>query len=113
MKHEAKKIAKIVDEMLTYFLYNYNARSEILVDPAPGEYRITVTCTGVDMSDEAFAALSQRLVVARQPELEDYYWQLTGETDESSEMSLVGMMCDSIDVTRDGSTITLRMVRKV
>ena len=113
MKHESKKIAKIVDEMLTYFLFNYNARSEIRVEPAVGEYRITFTCTGVDMSDEEFAALSNRLVVDRQPELEDYYWQLTGELDDSSEMSLVGMMCDSIDVTRDGSTVTLTMVRKV
>lgn len=113
MKHEAKKIAKIVDEILTYFLFNYNARSEIRVDPVPGEYRITVTCTGVDMSDEEFAALSKRMAVERQPELEDYYWQLTGETDDSNEMSLVGMMCDSIDIARDGSTITLTMVRKV
>lgn len=113
MKHEAKKIAKIVDEMLTYFLFNYNATSEIRIEPTPGEYRITFTCTGVDMSDEEFVALSERLVVKRQPELEDYYWQLTGETDDSNEMSLVGMMCDSIEVTRDGSRVTLYMVRKV
>ncbi len=113
MKHEAKKIAKIVDEILTYFLFNYNARSEIRVEPAPGEYRITFTCFGVDMSDAEFAALSDRLVVKRQPELEDYYWQLTGETDDSNEMSIVAMMCDSIDIARDGTTITLTMVRKV
>lgn len=113
MKHEAKKIAKIVDEILTFFLFNYQARSQIKVEPTADEYRITFTFSGVAMSESEFAALSDRLVVKRQPELEDYYWQLAGETDDSNEMSIVGMMCDSIDIARDGSTVTLKMLRKV
>ena len=113
MKHEAKKIAKIVDEILTFFLFNYNARSEIRVEPAPHEYRITFTFCDVDMTDEELTALRDRLSVERQPELEEYYWQLTGETDDSNEMSVVAMMCDSVHMTRDGTTVTISVVRNV
>ena len=113
MKHEAKKISKMVDELVTYFLHHYNAPTEISIIPEPRRYTIKLVFSKVDMSEADFNALNKRLVVKRQPELEDYYWQLTGEVEDANEMLLVAMMCDSIDLTRDGDTIRLTLVRKV
>ncbi|TVR00200.1 MAG: hypothetical protein EA403_11995 [Spirochaetaceae bacterium] len=113
MKHETKKISKIVDEILTYFLFHFNARAEITITPEPERYRMQFRFSDVPITDEAYAALDQRLVVKRQPELEDYYWQLTGEIEDSNELMLVAMMCDSIEMRRDGNDITLNLVRSI
>ncbi len=113
MKHETKKISKIVDEILTYFLFHFNAKAEITITPEPKRYRMLFRFTDVPITDEAYAALDARLVVKRQPELEDYYWQLTGEIEDSNELMLVAMMCDSIEMRRDGNDITLSLVRSI
>ena len=113
MKHETKKISKIVDEILTYFLFHFNAKAEITITPEPERYRMQFHFSDVPITDEAFAALQDRLVVKRQPELEDYYWQLTGEIEDSNELMLVAMMCDSIEMRRSGNDITLNLVRTV
>ena len=113
MKHEPKKISKIVDEILTYFLYHFGAKSEITIIPEPDHYWMKFRFTNVTMTDEEFSALDKRLVVKRQPELEDYYWQLTGEIEDSNELMLVAMMCDSIEMRRDGDSITLELLRRI
>ena len=112
MKHERKKISKIVDEVLTYFLHHYNSRAEIAVIPEPHQYTMRFRFEGVDMDDEHFDALYKRLIVERQPELEDYYWQLAGEIEDNNELMLIAMMCDTIEMQRDGNAITLEAVRK-
>ncbi|TVQ23804.1 MAG: hypothetical protein EA383_13335 [Spirochaetaceae bacterium] len=111
MKNEVKKIAKIVDELLTYFLHHYNGASHVSVIPGSKGYTITMKFTGVSMTTTEFEKLKDRLVVRRQPELEDYYWQLAGEVEGSNEMGLVGMMCDSIEIERSGETIQLTLLR--
>ena len=113
MKHETKKISKIVDEILTYFLFHFNAAAEITITPEPNRYRMQFHFSNVTISEEDYAALDSRLVVKRQPELEDYYWQLTGEIEDSNELMLVAMMCDSIEMKRTGNDITLSLVRTV
>lgn len=111
MKNEAKKISKIVDELLTYFLHHYNCSSHVSVIPGTRGYTITMKFSDVSMTTNEFEKLKARLVVRRQPELEDYYWQLAGEVEGSNEMGLVGMMCDSIEIERDGKAIQLTLLR--
>jgi hypothetical protein len=113
MKHEPKKISKIVDEILTYFLFHFDAKSEITIVPETDHYWMLFRFTDVSISDEQFDALDKRLVVKRQPELEEYYWQLTGEIEDSNELMLVAMMCDSIEMKREGNTITLELLRRI
>ena len=113
MRYEAKKVSKMVDELVTYFLHHYNCPAEITITPEPQQYTVKLAFSNVTMSDAEFHALNKRLVVKRQPELEDYYWQLTGEVEDANEMLLVAMMCDKIDLTREGDTIRLTLVRKV
>ncbi len=113
MRYEAKKISKLVDELVTYFLHHYNSPAEISIVPESHRYTVKLAFSNVNMSDAEFNALNKRLVVKRQPELEDYYWQLTGEVEDANEMLLVAMMCDSIDLSREGNTIRLTLVREV
>ncbi|MCF7838187.1 MAG: hypothetical protein K9N49_06115 [Candidatus Marinimicrobia bacterium] len=114
MRHEAKKISKLVDELLTYFLHHYNAAAEIEVTPGPDAYRLRMRFSGLTLNDDTLARLRQRLQVKRQPELEDYYWQLAGESDDSNELMLLGMMCDRIELRRAGpDAITIELLRRM
>ncbi len=101
MSHEAKKVSKLVDELLTYFLQHFNAAAQITVEPSPDAYRLHLRFTGAGRDEAVTNELRKRLQVQRQPELEDYYWQLAGEQDDSNELMLVGMMCDRIEVRRE------------
>ncbi len=101
MSHEAKKISKLVDELLTYFLHHFGASAQISVEPGPGVYKLRLLFTGAGRDEATVNELRKRLEVRRQPELEDYYWQLAGELDDSNELMLVGMMCDRIEVRRE------------
>ncbi len=111
MKNEVKKISKIVDELLTYFLHHYNCNAHVSVLPGSTGFTMTMKFSGVSMTTTEFEKLKARLVVRRQPELEDYYWQLAGEVEGSNEMGLVGMMCDSIEVERSDDSILLTLIR--
>ncbi len=113
MRHEPQKIGKIVDEILTYFLHNYRAEMTIRVTPEADRYEMHFRFDNVAISDEEFEKLDKLLVVKRQPELEDYYWQLAGEIEVGNELMLIGMMCDELRLSRHGAGITLDLVRKV
>jgi hypothetical protein len=113
MRHEAHKIGKIVDEIVTYFLHGYGAETTMRVTPKADRYEMHFRFDNVSISEEEFAELDKLLVVKRQPELEDYYWQLAGEIDTGNELMLIGMMCDELKLSRDGTTVSLDLVRKV
>ena len=112
MKHEIKKIAKIVDEILTYFLIHFNASVTLDLQRDDTAFRLRFTFTPVSMDAEAFAALNKRLTGKRQPELEDYYWQLAGESEDHSELRLIAMMCDTCDMTLKDGTLALELTRR-
>jgi len=57
--------------------------------------------------------LKKTLAVKRNPELEDYYWQLTGETESSNELELVAMMSDQSVVEYIDGVLRIKLVRKI
>lgn len=113
MKHEVKKIAKIVDEILTYFLIQFNASATLNLQRDAAGFQLSFTFTPVALKAEAFAALEKRLTGKRQPELEDYYWQLAGESEDHSELRLVAMMCDACEINLNDDTLTLKLTRRL
>ena len=112
MRHEAHKIGKIVDEIVTYFLHGYGAETTMRVTPKADRYEMHFRFDNVSISEEEFAELDKLLVVKRQPELEDYYWQLAGEMEDSSELSLVAMMTDLIELTYTSGEMKLVLRRR-
>ncbi len=113
MKHEKKKISKMVDEILTYFLFHYNSPAEIRVTPKSGSYLLEFTFSKVEMDKKEFEKLKNRLVSKRVPELEDYYWQLAGELDDSDELMLVAMMSDTVEMKQDAGQVKIKVTRKL
>ncbi len=66
----------------------------------------------VEISVDELEAMKKKLKVKRNAELENYYWQLTGEIENSSELALVAMMSDSITVERRDDALEISIIRK-
>jgi len=47
----------------------------------------------------------------RRQDIEEYYWALNGDNDSSSELSLVGMMTDSVDVNYTNGVLKISLTR--
>ncbi|MFO7736252.1 MAG: hypothetical protein R6W70_08595 [bacterium] len=113
MSHKIKKISKIIDEVTTYFLYRYNCEIEIKIRPGKDAFYIKFFFKKLILDKKEIEELNDLMKKGRDPSLTSYYWQLTGEVENNSELSLIGMMCDdvSIDQTEDG--LRLNLVRNI
>ena len=55
--------------------------------------------------------LTSQLNMPRRQDIEEYYWALNGDNDSSSELSLVGMMTDSVDVNYTNDVLKISLTR--
>ncbi|HSW61333.1 MAG TPA: hypothetical protein VLJ60_11065 [bacterium] len=112
MRYEVKKITKMIDEVLTFFIYNYNSCAKVdLICQADG-YRIGFDFPGLQITDDEFNRIKKLLKAKRDPSLANYYWQLTGEIEDDAELYLVAIMADKIDVKKDETGVKLIVYRK-
>ncbi|MFP4191939.1 MAG: hypothetical protein ACLFU6_07695 [Candidatus Hydrogenedentota bacterium] len=114
MKHEISKVTRIIDEIVSYFLYKVQCPRFGLNYTQTGEACIlefTFYCT--DIAPETITYIRNKLKGRRQPELEDYYWQLTGDAEDDNELALVSMMVDEarLEYGDGGETIRLCLRR--
>lgn len=116
MQHEAKKIAQIVDEILTMLLLNGAENLDIKVNTKITEKgqntEVIVIQHECDYDQEFIDKLNYNLNAQRQYEIEGYYWQLVGEDDAGDEMHLVGAMIDKAYITRKENALYIRLLRK-
>ncbi len=113
MKHEIAKILKVIDELCTYFMQHCHATSiDMKLQRLSNQFTVHLTIDGVHIAPEAYRNLQKKFSLPRSPELEDYYWQLTGEREDHSELNLVAMMCDSIIMDYQEPVLTLELIRR-
>ncbi len=112
MEHEIKKVAKMIDEIVTYFLYTLECpRFDLNYTRGEDAFRLDFSFHGLDTAAETIEEIRENLSRPRQPELEDYYWQLAGETQDDHELALVSMMTDDVQLDYSGDTLRLRVQR--
>jgi predicted peptidase len=116
MRHEAKKIAQIVSEMLTLFLLNGAENIDIKVNTKVSQNEqnteIIIIQYECNYEEEFIQKMKYNLSTQRQYEIEGYYWQLVGEDDSGDELHLVGAMVDKANVTKKGNDLHIQLLRK-
>lgn len=116
MRHEARKIAQIVSEILTLFLINGAENIDIKVNTKVStngqNTEIVIIQYECDFDEEFIQKIQYNLDTQRQYEIEGYYWQLVGEDDSSDELHLVGAMVDKANVTKNGKDLHIQLLRK-
>ncbi len=104
MKHEIKKICKIVDEMTTLLLKDDTDVVEFKINRLEDRTIISIIDYNTRYTQKEIDDLVECFNVQRQREVEEYYWQLVGESDDDSELTIIGIMVDNADVDlRDGN----------
>lgn len=112
MKHEAKKISLIIDELMTVMLLHGAKEINIKIKREENKTEIIFEYLDCDYGDDFLEELQESLNIQRQSEVEGYYWQLCGDDDEGDELFLVGAMIDEAEVERKGKNVLIHIVRK-
>ena len=111
MKHEIKKVCRIVDELTTLFLQDDTDEVDFKIFREKDRTIIKIVDYKTGYSDAFIDHFRKTLNRQRQHEIEEYYWQLAGETDEDDEMTLVGAMVDSAVVEKRDGNLYVELVR--
>ena len=74
-------------------------------------YKIYFKCNYTENNEEKIEKMVKYLKVDKQEEMEEYYWELAGDCDVDSELSLVGMMTDKADINISEDTIEVMLYR--
>jgi hypothetical protein len=82
---------------------------DIMMKDAAAEF--TVKAYPADLSEEEMEQLQKKLNAPRHKEIEQDYWALMGESEDFSEMTLVGMMSDKASAKCSDQILTLRIER--
>lgn len=107
--HEIEKNVKIIDELVIYlfnkgyhvFDFNLNFKQDASV----------ITITVEDSNQELMKTIKEDIYIERDEELEDYGWELLGESNESREIIGVGMLVDKVDLSFDGKNTKIVLYR--
>lgn len=112
MRHEHRKVSRIADELITFFLEHHAKEIKLNVKDLQDREVITIKASPVDHLNEVIEDLEKVLSYPRESEMEEYFWELAGECDYSSELALVGSMIDRANIDYEEDYICLELIRK-
>lgn len=112
MRHEVKKICRIVDELTTLFLRDDTNEVDFNIKREGSTSIITIVDYNTHFTDAYVTQLQETLSGQRQAEIEEYYWQLAGETDEGDELTLVSAMIDTAKVEKKDGNLYVTLTRR-
>lgn len=112
LKHHIKKISKIVDELNTYFLKKGSNHVSIDVLEGKKYYEIRFVASIRNVDEDSIKMLKKCLDCDRLEEMEEYYWELTGESDTDTELSIIGMMTDDYELSIQEDKLKLTIYKK-
>jgi hypothetical protein len=111
MKHLRQRNIKILSELTSYLVrigcsdlhIDFNTKGDITY--------ISFTSINPNISEKTLNDLKSQLSMPRRQDIEEYYWALNGDNDSSSELNLVGMMTDSVDVNYTDDVLKINLTR--
>lgn len=94
--HEYKKDCKIIDEITLFLMKNGYLKLNIDIDFNDDAFVFVIKTTKCD--EEIINTIEEEMNVPREHEIEEYGWELMGESDAQSELGLVGRLIDSVTI---------------
>ncbi|MBN2795179.1 MAG: hypothetical protein JXR88_07220 [Clostridia bacterium] len=111
MRHEVKKICRIVDELTTLLLKEDTNEVDFKIKREKDRTVISIVDYRTTYTAEDVQEFSACFDVQRQHEVEEYYWQLVGESDGDAELTVIGTMIDEASVTLKDGNMYIELVR--
>lgn len=111
MRLSLEKNLKIINEIVTYFKKLGNQKIHIDFDSDNDKSSFIISGNIPNITNENLLELDKKLNSPRQPEVEEYYWQLSGESQLDCELTLIGMMIDTAKVEYTDGILTVELTR--
>ncbi|SHE50520.1 hypothetical protein [Alkalibacter saccharofermentans] len=112
MNTEKMKATKILEELIDYFFRNNVTNMKIALDFESNEIIVHVKGSCPQKPDD-FDELYDVLNSPRQPEIEEYYFELLGGNDRREELGLLGSLVDSALMSYENGMMSIKVTRKL
>lgn len=111
MNVEIKKISKIINEMITFTMLGNAEKVNVSIENNEDMYKLLIIANNVNCSEKSVDNMRKLLNAPRQKAAEEYYWELTGDTDSPNDMALIGMMTDKSNVIYEDNDLLIELHR--
>lgn len=112
MKHLRHRNIKILSELMNYLLKVGCDNIDIHFNVNEEDTEITIKCLNKNISADIISELNRFLSVPRRRDMEEYYWGLNGDDDLDTELFLVGMMTDDVNISyTDNLNLEIKLLR--
>ncbi len=111
MKYQFEKNLKIINELMTYLHKLGSKDINVRLEKNNSSTLFLIWGEIDNISSDELDNLSTILNTDRQHEIEEYYWNLGGESESDGELSLVGMMIDKAEITYLNNILTFKIYR--
>ncbi len=110
MKYRVEKDMKILDELVG-FCYKRGAKEVDVHLDFKEDSTVIIVETTANFLESDLQMLDELIHAKRQPEVEMYYWQVSGEERLGDELLLTGMMIDKAEVSYEHEKLVLKIYR--
>lgn len=114
MRHEEKKVAKIIEELTMYFFSIGGTTISTSIEKSEAGEKITFRSNYDADCKKSIQYLEECLNEEKNEGMEDIFWELAGSGDpgESSQLILLGMMIDSHEVHHYDNEVEIILYKK-
>ena len=111
MKLEYEKNIRIMNDLMGHCHFMGACHMQVKFDFQPDQSTITIEADVPSVTERQAQELEELLNIPRQREVEQNYWNISGEEDISTEVSLAAMMVDNAKVSLEGKRIQIWVQR--
>ena len=111
MKSDFNKIMKISSELLSYCHLRGAHDFYLEITEKEGATVLAISSFPASLTDEEFSLLEKKLNAPRAREIEHDFWGLSGTSDKTSEIALIGMMTDEVTIKYKDQVLEIGLTR--
>lgn len=111
MKHEKRKLSKMIDELIVYLFSMCATEINVNIRDCGEYYKVHMKGNYSNNQQEKIQKLVKALKCPRREEIEETYWELTGDCDVDTELTLVGVMTDKVEIDIFDNEIEITLIR--
>lgn len=109
MSHNKMKTIKLASELMAFFFDRGINDINLKIELINGNSIICISGMVENLPSEIIEKTDTRLNTPRQTQVEEYYWELLGESESSGELSLAGMLTDKAEVTYKNDIFKIKL----
>lgn len=112
MKLKMQKNMCIMTDLMGYCYHLGGTHFAVDMSLEAKSTHMSVSTEVENLPEREVVAMTKVLNTPRQYDMEQNYWNLSGDEEVGDELLLVGLMVDSASVSYDGTTLTILLERR-